>query len=449
MPKEVASKKPTCILCSPNKCSCNMNLDVIDSEFILQMNQDDYEAQEEEDEDEAFFKQVTSLNLDNKTKSAKIVKNYLIGDLLGDGSYGKVKECLDLDTLSRRAVKIINMKLINKKIPHGVANVRKEINIMQRLNHKNVIKLYDSYEKNLEEETKKDEEIKPVKLYIFIDYCMTSLEKLIKNAPDQRLHNWQAQHYFKQLIDGLEYLHSINIIHNDIKPSNLLITCDDALKICDFSISAELSVFHEYEFKQQQLHQQETLTNSRELLKSTRAQRFPIIQCTPMFQCPEMLEDILNEVLILKNANKIDVWSSGVTLYQMTTGKLPFNGQTIHQIYEKIRSTSKLNPIPEFVDQHLKELLLNMLNRDPVKRWSLQQIRDAEWFKKKHPILREELAILPQDVIQNELNSFRMINYLETMYQSSRANTLDSNDSYFERSGGAQLIEFLQNGKLI
>ena len=52
---------------------------------------------------------------------------------------------------------------------------------------------------------------------------MTSLEKLVKNAREQKLCNWQAQHYFKQLIDGLEYLHSINIVHNDIKPGKIIL----------------------------------------------------------------------------------------------------------------------------------------------------------------------------------------------------------------------------------
>ncbi len=84
----------------------------------------------------------------HKPIKAKIVNNHLIGSLLGDGSYGKVKECLDLYNLSRRAVKIINLKTIAKKIPHGVENVQKEINIMKRLNNKNLIKLYDYYEKS-------------------------------------------------------------------------------------------------------------------------------------------------------------------------------------------------------------------------------------------------------------------------------------------------------------
>lgn len=162
-----------------------------------------------------------------------------------------------------------------------------------------------------------------------MDYCMTSLEKLLKTAPDQRLRNWQANHYFKQLIDGLEYLHSLNIIHNDIKPGNLLITCDDTLKICDFSISAELNIFYEHEYLKSKENETtddnedreydpaidgdvnpQLIGNNRNSSGSNRS-RFPIIQCTPMFQCPEMLDENIDELLVLKNAPKIDIWSTG------------------------------------------------------------------------------------------------------------------------------------------
>lgn len=169
-----------------------------------------------------------------------------------------------------------------------------------------------------------------------MDYCMTSLERLLKNAPDQRLRNWQASFYFRQLVDGLEYLHGLNIIHNDIKPGNLLITCDDVLKLCDFSISAKLSLFCEEEHQQAMSRKNDNedsgddqsggagdgvnpnlLSNQ---LGATSGHRFPIIQCTPMFQCPEMLDEDMDELLILRHATKVDVWSSGITLYQLTTG---------------------------------------------------------------------------------------------------------------------------------
>ena len=107
---------------------------------------DEFEGHDDQLMCDTFFKRVDSMEL-CKPKKAKIVNNFLIGELLGDGSYGKVKECIDLNSLSRRAVKIINLKIVGRKIPRGVENVRKEINIMKRLNHKNLIKLYDTYEK--------------------------------------------------------------------------------------------------------------------------------------------------------------------------------------------------------------------------------------------------------------------------------------------------------------
>ena len=157
-------------------------------------------------------------------------------------------------------------------------------------------------------------------MFIFMEYCMTSLEKLLKTAPRQRLCNWQANHYFRQICEGLDYLHSLNIIHNNIKPDNLLINCENTLKICDFSISAAFRVFWQDEYAA-------ITTSSRpdcyDLDKdgivnpglfARPATRFPILQCTPMFQCPEMLDEGIDQMLILEHAPKIDVWSTGKSL---------------------------------------------------------------------------------------------------------------------------------------
>ncbi|KAG9343383.1 hypothetical protein JZ751_014364 [Albula glossodonta] len=77
-----------------------------------------------------------------RCKRAKLIGKYLMGDLLGEGSYGKVKEMLDSETLCRRAVKILKKKKL-RRIPNGEANVKKEIQLLRRLRHKNVIQLLD------------------------------------------------------------------------------------------------------------------------------------------------------------------------------------------------------------------------------------------------------------------------------------------------------------------
>ena len=197
--------------------SNNNNTNNFNSHFF---DEDGQQQQEDPAEMDTFFKRVDSMEL-VKPKKTKIVNNYLIGELLGDGSYGKVKECLELGTLSRRAVKIINLKMVGRKIPRGVENVRKEIRIMRRLDHRNLIRLYGTFEKggpgggaaatttrptaatNTNSGVVEDELLrssaaivnsleKPPKIYIFMDYCITSLEKLLKSAPDQRLRNYQV-----------------------------------------------------------------------------------------------------------------------------------------------------------------------------------------------------------------------------------------------------------------
>ncbi len=118
----------------------------------------------------------------------------------------------------------------------------------------------------------------------------------------------------------------------------------------------------------------------------------------------------------------------GITLFQLTTGQLPFEGQTIHQIFENIRSEAHKIRIPDTVDNNLRTLLTNMLCRDPVQRWSIKQIRDCEWFKKKHPLVRDDLAPLPEEAVQNEYATFRMISYLEKLCQTKSPNESENND---------------------
>jgi hypothetical protein len=154
-------------------------------------------------------------NLYVKRKRAKFIGPYLFGDVIGQGSYAKVKECLDRRNLCRRAVKIMQRRRL-RKTPHGEKMAATEIRILKKLNHPNIIKLYD-FIRNDEKQ----------KLYLFIDLCVVSLQEMLdtdehhqkqqQNKISKIFPTWQAHGYFVQLISGLEYLHSKFIIHNDIK----------------------------------------------------------------------------------------------------------------------------------------------------------------------------------------------------------------------------------------
>ncbi|RMC00952.1 hypothetical protein DUI87_22639 [Hirundo rustica rustica] len=249
-----------------------------------------------------------------RRKRAKLIGKYLMGDLLGEGSYGKVKEMLDSETLCRRAVKILKKKKL-RRIPNGEANVKK---------------------------------------------------------------------YFCQLIDGLEYLHSQGIVHKDIKPGNLLLTTNGTLKISDLGVAEALHPFAE----------DDTCRTS---------------QGSPAFQPPEIANG-----LDTFSGFKVDIWSAGVTLYNITTGLYPFEGDNIYKLFENIGKGDYT--IPEDCGPPLSDLLRGMLEYDPAKRFSIQQIRQHNWFRKKHAQAEALVPIPPSPETKDRWRSMTAVPYLEDLH---------------------------------
>lgn len=78
------------------------------------------------------------------------------------------------------------------------------------------------------------------KVYLILEYCSGVLKDIIENSATKKLPHWHAHYFFTQLIDGLDYLHSRNVVHKDIKPGNLLINNCGILKIADFGVAEQL-----------------------------------------------------------------------------------------------------------------------------------------------------------------------------------------------------------------
>ncbi|XP_059418908.1 serine/threonine-protein kinase STK11 [Carassius carassius] len=307
-----------------------------------------------------------------RRKRAKLIGKYLMGDLLGEGSYGKVKEMLDSETLCRRAVKILKKKKL-RRIPNGEANVKKEIQLLRRLQHKNIIQLVDVLYNDEKQ-----------KMYMVMEYCVCGMQEMLDSVPEKRFPVFQAHGYFCQLLDGLEYLHSQGIVHKDIKPGNLLLTTDGALKISDLGVAEALHPFAE----------DDTCRTS---------------QGSPAFQPPEIANG-----LDTFSGFKVDIWSAGVTLYNITTSLYPFEGDNIYKLFENIGKGDYT--VPEECGPQLSDLLRGMLEYDPVKRFSIQRIRQHNWVRKKHPPSEPPVPIPPSAETRDPWRSLTVMPYLEDLH---------------------------------
>lgn len=117
-----------------------------------------------------FFHRVDSADIiyRSKKKKCKMVGKYVMGDALGEGSYGKVKEMLDSETLCRRAVKILKKRKL-RRIPNGEQNVQREIQLLRILRHRNVIELVDVMYNDEKQ-----------KMYLVMEFCVGVLQVCVK-----------------------------------------------------------------------------------------------------------------------------------------------------------------------------------------------------------------------------------------------------------------------------
>ena len=284
-----------------------------------------------------------------------LLKDYTIKDIIGKGTFSVVKLGIDKKTNEKVAIKILEKrKMTNKK---DIIRVEREIDILKSIEHINVIKVY----KILQD---------PDKIYIIMEYCENG--ELFKRIIDKKkLPEEECSFFYFQLINGLEYLHSKDIIHRDLKPENLLLTKYDTLKIIDFGLSNY---------------------NTYDNLLSTPCG-------SPCYASPEM---ITGEKY---NGFMLDIWSSGIILYAMIYGTLPFEDcDNNTDLLFKTIYKCKIKFNKSFCNLGV-DLLKKILVPDPKKRYDIPQIKNHPFYKKGKTVY-----LYKQKLIKDEMENNNLIN---------------------------------------
>lgn len=263
---------------------------------------------------------------------------FIILRTLGKGSFGKVKEARHVISGEKIAIKILKKDMLKKE--DDMMRIRREIDILRRVRHPNIIQLYEVIETS--------------KYFFFVMECAEKGELSEYIETRTKLEEKDAARFFRQLASAISYLHGMGCAHRDVKPSNILLDWKLNIKVIDFGLG---NVYDE-----------------NEKLKTACG--------SPCYAAPEIIAGQLYDPA------KVDIWSSGITLFAMLCGYLPFDEESKEVLYEKILAC-KIS-IPSHVSLEASELLKKLLNRDPTKRPSAEEILSHPWLK-RHPMCEEEL----------------------------------------------------------
>ncbi|KAJ5067087.1 serine/threonine-protein kinase brsk2-like protein [Anaeramoeba ignava] len=259
---------------------------------------------------------------------------YKLLQTLGTGSTGKVKLAINTETEKQVAVKIMPKKLVFATEKARI-NAQKEIAVLKLLNHPSVLKVFDVFES--------DEY-----LFMVMEY-MPGGELFDFLVNQEFISTKQSLIFFQQLIYALEYCHNHLVCHRDLKPENILLDSFGNIKIADFGMAG--------------------LINERQLLETSCG--------SPHYAAPEVIEG--NEY----DGVKSDIWSCGVILYVFLVGRLPFEGESIKDVLMKVLEAKYT--IPENLAPAKKELIKGILEKDVNKRFTIEQIKQNEWFRSNFP----------------------------------------------------------------
>ncbi|KAI1105564.1 hypothetical protein F4804DRAFT_341049 [Jackrogersella minutella] len=296
--------------------------------------------------------------------------DYYLGNVIGEGEFGKVKLGWKQDGGVQVAIKLIRRDSVGNN-PSRLAKIYREVAILRGISHPNIVRLHEMSET--------ERHIGIVLEYAsggeLFDYILN--HRYLKDGPARRL--------FAQLISGVGYLHKKGIVHRDLKLENLLLDRNRNIIITDFGFANTFDPVDELtEDEELNLSDRDFVKRSGlDKTKSNGMRRGDLMQTScgsPCYAAPEL---VVSDSLY--TGRKVDVWSCGVILYAMLAGYLPFDddpanpeGDNINLLYKYIVNTPLT--FPEYVTPHARDLLRRILVPSPRKRADLFEVARHSWL---------------------------------------------------------------------
>ncbi|KAK3905843.1 kinase-like domain-containing protein, partial [Staphylotrichum tortipilum] len=326
-------------------------------------------------------------NEDPEGRANHHINQYIIKDEIGHGSYGSVHLAAD-QFGNEYAVKAFSKARLRKRAqsnilrhgPRGLGRfpragfgapdtplqgftdqrakeaqdalylIRQEVAIMKKLNHPNLVQLIEVLD-DPEDDS----------LYMVLEMCKKGVVMKVGLGESATPYaEEQCRCWFRDLILGIEYLHSQGVVHRDIKPENLLLTDDDVLKIVDFGVS--------------------------EMFEKPGDMRTAKSAGSPAFLPPELCVAKHGDV----SGKAADIWSMGVSLYCLRYGRIPFERDGVLEMFEAIKA--EIPKLPPDEDPNFVDLMGRLLEKDPEKRIEMAELREHPWVTKggTDPLLSAE-----------------------------------------------------------
>lgn len=253
--------------------------------------------------------------------------HYRLIKTIGKGNFAKVKLAKHIPTMKEVAIKIIDKSLLNQQ---SLKKLFREVTIMKMLNHPNIVKLYEVID---------SQRI----LYLVMEYASGGevFDYLVAHG---RMREKEARAKFRQIVSAVQYCHQKQIIHRDLKAENLLLDSEMNIKIADFGFSNEF----------------------------VPGQTLDTFCGSPPYAAPELFKGLRYE------GPEVDIWSLGVILYTLVSGTLPFDGNNLKELRERVLRGKYR--VPFYMSTDCENLLKKFLVLNPHKRASLETIMKDKWM---------------------------------------------------------------------